>query len=473
MEAIRLDLNPELIKNMNIQNILNESFSKDFQEELLESSKYSSMDAIQKADVKRLFENTQNFLNQQQINEGTMTADIAQFTPILLPIVRRNYPNLVAHEILGVQPMSMPTGYIYAWVNKYIGDGNRPAETAGKKVVLIKTDKLTDATLNGSVDGVGGILLHKEENGQGVFALVANPTTLAVGTAVGSNAKIVAVYTNEATFLRILTHYTGSYSTAAGEVLGKDMKELGFEVTKKAIEVQTRKVKTPFTMEMYQDLKNQHGQLADNELINLASNELQAEIDRECIEAVNSWSRVAPNSNFTSTDYKDMKGRWEIERYRAEAVRIDKEAALIGQNIKNGSGANTLIVSPKVAVMLRQLDGFALSPKFNQLDIPAAGGVAGIFDGRYKVIVDQYATNDYCTVLYKGNERTDAIGFYAPYVPISFTRVQNPDTAQPAIVASTRYALTAIPGVESANALDRAQTYATTYGIDFSKTVLA
>ena len=252
------------------------------------------------------------------------------------------------------------------------------------------------------------------------------------------------------------------------------MKELGFEVTKKAIEVQTRKVKTPFTMEMYQDLKAQHGQLADEELINLASYELQAEIDRECVEAVNSWARVAPDSNIiTGTDYKDMSGRWEIERYRAEAIRIDKEAVLIGQNVKNGNGGNTLIVSPKVAVMLRQLDGFALSPKFNQLDIPAAGGVAGIFDGRYKVIVDQYATNDYCTVLYKGNERTDAIGFYAPYVPISFTRVQNPDTAQPAIVASTRYALTAIPGVESANALDRAQTYATTYGIDFSKTVLA
>lgn len=458
---------------MNIQNILNESFSKDFQEELLESSKYSAMDDIQKADVKRLFENTQNFLNQQQINEGTMTADIAQFTPILLPIVRRNYPNLVAHEILGVQPMSMPTGYIYAWVNKYIGDGNRPAETAGKKVVLIKTDKLTDATLNGAVEGVGGILLHKEENGQGVFALVANPTKVDVGTAVGSNAKIVAVYTNEATFLRILTHYTGSYSTAAGEVLGKDMKELGFEVTKKAIEVQTRKVKTPFTMEMYQDLKNQHGQLADNELINLASNELQAEIDRECIEAVNSWSRVAPNSNFTSTDYKDMKGRWEIERYRAEAVRIDKEAALIGQNIKNGSGANTLIVSPKVAVMLRQLDNFVISPKANALDINGSCGVAGIFDGRYKVIIDQYATNDYCTVLYKGNERTDAIGFYAPYVPISFARVQNPDTSQPAIIASTRYALTATPGVEKADSLDRAQTYGTTYGIDFANTVLA
>ena len=105
---------------MNIQNILNESFSKDFQQELLESSKYSAMDDIQKADVKRLFENTQDFLNKQQINEGTMTADIAQFTPILLPIVRRNYPNLVAHEILGVQPMSMPTGYIYAWVNKLV-----------------------------------------------------------------------------------------------------------------------------------------------------------------------------------------------------------------------------------------------------------------------------------------------------------------------------------------------------------------
>ena len=457
-----------------INEILSESFDKDFKVQLLESNKYSKITDVQKADMLKLFENTQNFYNMAQVNEGTMSSDVAQFTPILLPIVRRVFPNLIAHEILGVQPMSMPTGYIYAWVNKYIGDGNRPADTAGKRVVLIKTDVLTDATLNGAVEGVGGTLLHKEENKNGFFALVANPTTTAVDTAVGSNAKVKEVYTNEASFLRILTHYTGSYSTAAGEVLGKDMKELGFEVTKKAIEVQTRKVKTPFTMEMYQDLKAQHGQLADEELINLASYELQAEIDRECVEAVNSWARVAPDSNIiTGTDYKDMSGRWEIERYRAEAIRIDKEAVLIGQKVKNGNGGNTLIVSPKVAVMLRQLDGFALSPKFNKLDIPAAGGVAGIFDGRYKVIVDQYATNDYCTVLYKGNERTDAIGFYAPYVPISFTRVQNPDTAQPAIVASTRYALTAIPGVESANALDRAQTYATTYGIDFSKTVLA
>ena len=123
--------------------------------------------------------------------------------------------------------------------------------------------------------------------------------------------------------------------------------------------------------------------------------------------------------------------------------------------------------------MLRQLDNFQLSPKFNSLDINGSCGVAGIFDGRYKVIIDQYATNDYCTVLYKGNERTDAIGFYAPYVPISFARVQNPDTSQPAIIASTRYALTATPGVEKADSLDRAQTYGTTYGIDFANTVLA
>ena len=173
-----------------INEILTESFDNDFQRQLLESSKYAKISDVQKADMLKLFENTQNFYNASQINEGTMSSDVAQFTPILLPIVRRVFPNLIAHEILGVQPMSMPTGYIYAWVNKYIGDGNRPDNTAGKKVVLLKTDKLTDATLNGAVAGVGGTLLHKEENKNGFFALVANPTNTAVSTVVGTNTRV-------------------------------------------------------------------------------------------------------------------------------------------------------------------------------------------------------------------------------------------------------------------------------------------
>lgn len=451
-----------------MNNILNESMSKEFMDSLISSQKYGKLNNIAEQDVRRLMENTRNDV-EKVLTEGTLTADIAQFTPILLPIVRRVYPNLIAHSILGVQPMSMPTGYIYAWVNKYTGDGTNKVSPAGKCVIVELEDDETTANV-GDVVNTDGKLLHKE----GKLALISvGSTEITVDTTQIGGKLVKKVYTNEAAFGNILSQYTGPYTTAAGEVLGDDMKELGFEVTKKAIEVVTRAVKTPFTVEMYQDLKAQHGQIADIELTQLASYELQAEIDRECVNAVNSWAKQLPNSTFNgATDYKDMPGRWEIERYRAEAIRIDKEAALIGIANKRGA-ANTLIVSPKVAVMLRQLGNFALAPTNTSVDIPTNGGVIGVYDNRYTVIVDQYASSDYCTALYKGYERTDAIGFFAPYVPINFTRVTDPKSGQPAIIAKTRYALTAIPGVAKADDLDRAQTYASSWGIDFTGTVLA
>lgn len=447
--------------------IINESMSNEFMDRLLRSPKYDRVDEVTEQEIRTLMENTRDGI-EQQLKEGTMTSDISQFTPILLPIVRRIYPNLVAHHILGVQPTTMPTGFIYAWVNKYTGDGNNKVAPGGKCVICVLEDVHTTANVGDTVN-TDGKLLHKE----GKLALVSvGATEIEVGTTQIGGKEVEAVYTNEAAFGNILQNYTGSYTTAAGEVLGKDMRELGFEVTKKSFEVVTRAVKTPFTVEMYQDLKAQHGQIADVELTDLASYELQAEIDRECINAVNSWAKQLPDSNFNSaTDYKDLRGRWEIERYRAEAIRIDKEAALIGVANKRGS-AKTLIVSPKVAVMLRQLANFSLAPTDTNIDLPFNGGYMGTFDGRYDIIVDQYALSDYCTALYRGSENTDAIGFYVPYIPINFTRVTNPDSGQPAIIAKSRYAIVSIPGISSADSLDRANTYASSWGVDFSGTIL-
>lgn len=451
------------------EKLITESLSDDFIQALLESNKYTKLNNVLKQDCKILMENTSGYINSSIVNEGTLSADIAQFTPILLPMVRRIYPNLIAHEILGVQPMSMPTGYIYAWVNKYVGTGVNKVAPSGKAVIVKLDVEPTDVNVGDTVN-TDGKLLHKE----GKLALIAvGDTEVQIDTVIGGTAKVQEIYTNEASFNHILKNYTGPYSTAAGEVLGKDMKELGFEVIKKAISVQTRAVKTPFTVEMYQDLKAQHGQIADEELIDLASYELQAEIDRECVAAVNSWAMQAPNTAFrVSTNADVPTARWELEAYRAEAIRIDKEAAMIGIRNKRGNG-NTIIASPKMIVMLKQTGNFAVAPVQGNVDVQPAGGVAGIYDNRYTVIEDQYAADDYCTVLYKGYERTDAIGFYCPYVPIAFTRVVNPDSGQPAIIAKTRYALTAIPGAESSESLDRAQTYATSYGVDFSKTILA
>jgi hypothetical protein len=205
--------------------------------------------------------------------------------------------------------------------------------------------------------------------------------------------------------------------------------------------------------------------------MSLMSYEMQAEIDRDVVEFVNSNATILPDTVFTASA-TDGTGRWEIEKYRREAIRISKEAALIGIETKRGQG-NTLLVSPKVATMLEQVGTFKVAEQASNVSAPVSGGVAGTFDNRFKVIVDQYATSDYATVLYKGADRRDAMGFFAPYVPLSFTKTTNTESGQPAIIAKTRYALETIPGVESPTSNDRARTYARSFGIDFNNTVLA
>ncbi|NQU53210.1 MAG: hypothetical protein HQ522_11805, partial [Bacteroidetes bacterium] len=177
------------------------------------------------------------------------------------------------------------------------------------------------------------------------------------------------------------------------------------------------------------------------------------------------------NTTFSATA-TGASGRWEIEMYRREAIRISMEAATIGLNTKRGQG-NVLIVSPKVGTMLEQVGTFTVATQASGVKAPTSGGVAGTFDGRFKVIVDQYATSDYCTVLYKGADRRDAMGFFAPYVPMSFTKVTNVDTGQPAVIAKTRYALAAIPGFSTAASTDRASQYARTFGVTFTGTIFA
>ena len=123
--------------------------------------------------------------------------------------------------------------------------------------------------------------------------------------------------------------------------------------------------------------------------------------------------------------------------------------------------------------MLEQVGSFQAAPVASGVSAPVSGGIAGTFDNRYKVVIDQYATNDYCTVLYKGTDRRDSMGFFAPYVPLAFTRVTNFESGQPAIIAKTRYALTTIPGIESPDSNDRAKAYARSFCIDFANTILA
>jgi hypothetical protein len=411
---------------------------------LLESSKYTPLSTSEAAAMKMMLENTEKE-HSRLISEGTLSGDVAQFTPILMPIVRRVYPNLIANELLGVQPMSMPTGFIYALTNQYTGDS---VSGSNSNLMIIRTS-----------DDASGIALYSEGN----LHLVPKDADL-------TGLTVSATYSNEAAFSRIFKNYTGPHLTGAAEQLAQNMKEVGFSISKKSVEAKSRALKGQYTVEMYQDLKAQHGLLADEEIMSLMSYEMQAEIDRECVDFINANAAQLPDTVISPAG--QTAGRWEIEKYRAHSIRIAKEAAQIGVDTKRGQG-NILLVSPKVATMLQQVGTFKTAEQTSNVFVPVSGGVAGTFDGRFKVVVDQYAASDYVTVLYKGADRRDAMGFFAPYIPMSFTKVTNVDSGQPAVIAKTRYALDTIPGISSPVSGDRAATYARSFGVDFTDTILA
>lgn len=461
-------------------------------ERLVESSKYASLNNRQKVMMTKLLENAQKDL-QKSINEGTLTSDIAQFTPILLPLVRRVFPNLIANHLLGVQEMTMPTGYIYALTNQYLGNGvHKVGDRTTPAGVIYEFDtNIADAITAGSITASdveagatlgSGKVLYVE--GNKILASFAT-TKLAVGTTIGGDSTatpvippitVTGVYTNEAAFGKILKNFTGPYTTSDAEVLGDKMNEIGFSIARKSIEVKSRKLKGRYTLEMEQDLSSQHQLNAVDELMNLMGYETQAEMDREVVDFVNSNATQLPDTNFAypASSVSNIiipDGRWEIERYRAQVIRISKESQLIGIDTKRGVG-NVLLVSPLVATMLEQVGTFTGAPVRSDVVSPVSGGYAGVFDNKYTVVVDQYAEHDYCTVLYKGLDNRDAMGFFAPYVPLQFIKTTNYESGQPAIIAQTRYALETIPGVESPESNDRAKLYARSFGIDFTNTIL-
>ena len=459
---------------------------------LIKSPKYEKLNLQEQQVMKTLLTNSQRDLDRM-INEGTLTTDIAQFTPILLPMVRRVFPSLIANDLLGVQEMTMPTGYIYALTNQYLGNGvHKVGDRTTPAGVIYEFDtNIEDAITAGSVTAADfaagatlgdGKVLYVE--GNKVLASFAT-TKLAVGATIGGDSSvspvippitITGVYTNEAAFGKILKNFSGPYTTSDAEVLGDKMNEVGFSISRKSIEVKSRKLKGRYTVEMLQDLQAQHQLTAETEMMNLMGYEISAEIDRDCVDFVNSNATQLPNTNFgipaSAASIIIPDGRWEIERYRAQVVRIAKESQLIGIDTKRGVG-NTLLVSPLVATMLEQVGTFTGAPVRSDVVSPVSGGYAGVFDNKYTVVVDQYAESDYCTVLYKGIDNRDAMGFFAPYVPLQFIKTTNYESGQPAIIAQTRYALETIPGVETAESNDRAKLYARSFGIDFTNTILA
>ena len=359
---------------------------------------------------------SQGFLAESPTN-ATGSA-VANWDPVLISLVRRAMPNLMAYDVCGVQPMSGPTGLIFAMKARYTSQTG---------------DEALFNEANSAFSGTG--TQTAESSGMSGF-----------DEATGLGRELDAAGRPIAT----------SAAEALGESGGTDFAEMGFSIEKQSVVAKSRALKAEYSLELAQDLKAIHGLDAETELANILSTEILAEINREVIRTVNTQAvlgaqqaSIANAGVFDLTS--DADGRWSAEKFKGLVIQLDREANEIAKTTRRGKG-NIVICSSDVATAL------AAS---GQLDYQVGAGLqvddtgntfAGTLNGRMKVYIDPYASIDYCTVGYKGSNAYDAGVFYCPYVPLQMVKAVSEDTFQPKIGFKTRYGMAANPFVTSANA---------------------
>jgi hypothetical protein len=351
---------------------------------------------------------------------GTAAAGgpVAGFDPILISLVRRSLPNLIAYDICGVQPMTGPTGLIFAMRSSY----STANITAGA----------AEAFYNEANTGFGGV--------------AGAQTTLAVGAAADANGAFVS----NATACAAMT-------TATAEDL--TFKEMAFSIEKVTVTAKTRALKAEYSIELAQDLKAVHGLDAETELANILSAEILAEINREVVRTIYGTAKqgcAVGTTNVGSFNLDtDSNGRWMVEKVKGLAFQIEREANTIAKTTRRGKG-NVLIVSSDVASALAMagiLDyQSALQSQVNLTVDDTGNTFAGTLFGRIKVYIDPYAptsaSSEFAVVGYKGSNAYDAGLFYCPYVPLQMVRAVDTTNFQPKIGFKTRYGLVANPFAE-------------------------
>ena len=366
----------------------------------------------------------------------TGSGPIDTFDPILISLVRRTMPNLIAYDICGVQPMTGPTGLIFALRSRYgsmSGTENFYNE--------VNTGWSTFPGANVTVNGAGG-------------AGYANSTV--PGGAAGNLSGLPGVSNNAG---NSTYNYAGGMNTAAAEGLGfgnSVFPEIAISIEKTTVNAKERGLKAEYSIELAQDLRAVHGLDAESLLSDFLSAELLAEINREVVRTINVTASVGAQSGTTATGVFDLDldsdGRWMIEKFKGLMFRLDLEANAIAKNTRRGKG-NFLICSSNVASALQAAGVLQYTPKLdgNQLEIDDTGNTfAGILNGRYKVYIDPYSTGDYMTIGYKGQTAFDAGLFYCPYVPLQLLKAIDPNTLQPKIAFKTRYGMVANPFAQGA-----------------------
>ena len=342
---------------------------------------------------------------------------VAGFDPILISLVRRSLPNLIAYDICGVQPMTGPTGMIFAMRSMY---GTDRAASTGAEAFY------NEANTSFSGQGAQQTLSMKSTTSDGPFQIFNANTATAMPTATAEGLTPV---------------------------------EMGFSIEKVTVTAKTRALKAEYSMELAQDLKAVHGLDAETELSNILSSEILAEINREVLRTVYTVAKPGALVGTTTAGTFDLdtdsNGRWMVEKVKGLAFQIEREANQIAKLTRRGKG-NTLICSSDVAsafAMAGLLDYQSALNSQVSLQVDDTGNTfAGTMFGRIKVYIDPYfptaSTSEFAVVGYKGTNAYDAGMFYCPYVPLQMVRAVDTNTFQPKIGFKTRYGLVANPFAE-------------------------
>jgi hypothetical protein len=422
---------------------LSEELQQKWQPVLEHPELESIKDPYKKAVTAVILENQQREMTAaaQQLNETTYSAaptnvtgaGVQNFDPILISLVRRALPNLIAYDVAGVQPMTGPTGLIFAMRAKYNAMGS--AGTGDANEAFFNEANTIFSGTRSSINPFGfANSALGDTTSNPVNSLTANAFTTGVGM-----------------------------STAVAEGLGADdatgvFNQMAFSIEKVTVTARSRALKAEYSLELAQDLKAIHGLDAETELSNILSTEILAEINREVIRTI--YAVAVPGAQYGTTNAgvfdldTDSNGRWSVERFKGLIFQIERDANVIAKQTRRGKG-NVLIVSSDVASAMAMAGVLQYTPALSaDLQVDDTGNTfAGMLHGRIKVYIDPYfggytSNQELVTIGYKGSSPYDAGLFYCPYVPLQMVRAVDQYTFQPKIGFKTRYGMVANPFAE-------------------------
>ena len=407
---------------------------------LNEESAGTIQDAHRKAVTAAVLENQEQALKEEgmmlEAAPGNNTANVANWNPVLIALVRRAMPNLMAYDICGVQPMSGPTGLIFAMKSRY--------QTAKAGATANQTEALFDEAL-ANYSGDSSTASFPATGGTSGLEGLSDPGPGGVSdSSIADSARDPVAN---------IDPYTTAEAEQLGDGSGEAFAEMGFTIDKSTVTAKSRALKAEYSLELAQDLKAIHGLDAETELANILSTEILAEINREVVRTLNSQAKVGALQTNTAINgifniQTDADGRWSVEKFKGLILQIEREANVIAKQTRRGKG-NFMVCSSDVASALAASGMLDYSPAMStNLNVDDTGNTfTGVLNGRMRVYIDPYASHDYINVGYKGTNPYDAGVFYCPYVPLTMVRAVGEDSFQPKIGFKTRYGMASNPFV--------------------------